>query len=74
MAAYADTHLVVDSNGPASEVRRLDDEQRVAELARMLAGLGSPTPPGRTRPRITRHGPGGVRGTLTQTQSGLLLV
>ena len=40
VAAYADTHLVVDSNGPASEVRRLDDEQRVAELARMLAGLG----------------------------------
>ena len=40
VAAYADTHLVVDSNGPASEVRRLDDQQRVAELARMLAGLG----------------------------------
>ncbi|BBZ76290.1 DNA repair protein RecN [Mycolicibacterium anyangense] len=41
VAAYADTHLVVESgrNG-ASEVRRLDDEQRVAELARMLAGLG----------------------------------
>ncbi len=40
VAAYADTHLVVDNNGGASEVRRLDDEQRVAELARMLAGLG----------------------------------
>jgi DNA repair protein RecN (Recombination protein N) len=40
VAAYADTHLVVDSSGPASEVRRLDTEQRVAELARMLAGLG----------------------------------
>jgi len=40
VAAYADTHLVVDSGGPASEVRRLDSEQRVAELARMLAGLG----------------------------------
>jgi len=40
VAAYADTHLVVDSSGPASEVRRLDSEQRVAELARMLAGLG----------------------------------
>ncbi|WP_328357054.1 DNA repair protein RecN [Mycobacterium sp. NBC_00419] len=41
VAAYADTHLVVESgrNG-ASEVRRLDSEQRVAELARMLAGLG----------------------------------
>jgi DNA repair protein RecN (Recombination protein N) len=40
VAAYADTHLVVDSSGASSEVRRLDDEQRVAELARMLAGLG----------------------------------
>ncbi len=40
VAAYADTHLVVDSAGPVSAVRRLDDEQRVAELARMLAGLG----------------------------------
>ena len=40
VAAYADTHLVVDSSGPASEVRRLDSGQRVAELARMLAGLG----------------------------------
>ncbi len=40
VAAYADTHLVVDSTGPASEVRRLDDDERVAELARMLAGLG----------------------------------
>jgi DNA repair protein RecN (Recombination protein N) len=40
VAAYADTHLVVDSSGPASEVRRLDTDQRVAELARMLAGLG----------------------------------
>ena len=40
VAAYADTHLVVDSSGPASSVRRLDDEQRIGELARMLAGLG----------------------------------
>ncbi len=40
VAAYADTHLVVDSSGGSSAVRRLDDEQRVAELARMLAGLG----------------------------------
>ncbi|MGE2727075.1 DNA repair protein RecN [Mycolicibacterium pulveris] len=43
VAAYADVHLVVDSgNGrnKASVVRRLDDEDRVAELARMLAGLG----------------------------------
>ncbi len=40
VAAYADTHLVVDSGGAASEVRSLDDEGRIAELARMLAGLG----------------------------------
>jgi len=42
VAAYADVHLMVDSNGPrgASGVRRLDVDDRVAELARMLAGLG----------------------------------
>ena len=45
VAAYADTHLVVDSAADgaasaASEVRHLSDEDRVAELARMLAGLG----------------------------------
>jgi DNA repair protein RecN (Recombination protein N) len=45
VAAYADTHLVVDTaadgvGAGASEVRRLDAEDRVAELARMLAGLG----------------------------------
>jgi DNA repair protein RecN (Recombination protein N) len=40
VAAYADTHLVVLSSGAASEVRRLDTDERVAELARMLAGLG----------------------------------
>jgi DNA repair protein RecN (Recombination protein N) len=42
VAAYADAHLLIDSGGraKASGVRRLDDEERVAELARMLAGLG----------------------------------
>ncbi|WNG90618.1 DNA repair protein RecN [Mycobacterium sp. ITM-2016-00318] len=42
VAAYADIHIVVDSAGrdKASGVHRLDDEDRVAELARMLAGLG----------------------------------
>lgn len=43
VAAFADAHLVVDSgNGRAksSGVRRIEDEDRVAELARMLAGLG----------------------------------
>jgi DNA repair protein RecN (Recombination protein N) len=42
VAAYADVHLVVHSSGPkgASGVRRLTGDDRVAELARMLAGLG----------------------------------
>jgi DNA repair protein RecN (Recombination protein N) len=45
VACYADAHLVVDSGGQsagrkASGVRRIDDDDRVAELARMLAGLG----------------------------------
>jgi DNA repair protein RecN (Recombination protein N) len=42
VAAYGDVHLVVDSAGHngASVVRRLDGDERVAELARMLAGLG----------------------------------
>ena len=42
VAAYADTHLMVDTNGKngASGVRRLDGDDRVNELARMLAGLG----------------------------------
>ncbi|SDD47620.1 DNA repair protein RecN (Recombination protein N) [Rhodococcus tukisamuensis] len=43
VAAYADTHLVVDKvdggKGADSGVRTLTDEQRVVELARMLAGL-----------------------------------
>jgi DNA repair protein RecN (Recombination protein N) len=56
VAAYADVHLVVDSGGrdgrkhAASRVRRLDDEERVAELARMLAGLGE-TDSGRAHAR-----------------------
>jgi DNA repair protein RecN (Recombination protein N) len=42
VAAYADVHLVVDSGGrnKSSGVRRLNHDDRVAELARMLAGLG----------------------------------
>ena len=43
VAAYADVHLVVDSGCEqvkSSGVHRLDDEARVVELARMLAGLG----------------------------------
>jgi DNA repair protein RecN (Recombination protein N) len=42
VAAYADVHLVVHSAGPkgTSVVRRAAGDDRVAELARMLAGLG----------------------------------
>lgn len=42
VAAYADVHLVVHGAGPrgTSVVRRLNGDERVAELARMLAGLG----------------------------------
>jgi DNA repair protein RecN (Recombination protein N) len=42
VAAYADVHLVVHAAGPrgTSVVRRVLDDERVAELARMLAGLG----------------------------------
>lgn len=42
VAAYADVHLMVEPTGGngASGVRRLTDEDRVGELARMLAGLG----------------------------------
>ncbi|MCV7100933.1 DNA repair protein RecN [Mycobacterium palustre] len=42
VAAYADVHLVVHSAGPkgTSVVRRVTGDDRVAELARMLAGLG----------------------------------
>jgi len=46
VAAYADRHLVVDKGAndtglTRSDVRTVADEQRVAELARMLAGLDS---------------------------------
>ncbi len=47
VAAYADVHLVIEGQAEAtstraktSGVRRLDEDDRVAELARMLAGLG----------------------------------
>lgn len=43
VAAFADTHLVVSkdvhSGAVSSDVRNLDDKERVAELARMMAGL-----------------------------------
>lgn len=44
VAAFADNHLRVekasDSTFTASSVRRVEGEERVAELARMLSGLG----------------------------------
>ncbi|CPR07559.1 recombination protein N [Mycobacterium bohemicum DSM 44277] len=40
VAAYADVHLVVHSAKGASGVGRVTGDERVAELARMLAGLG----------------------------------
>jgi DNA repair protein RecN (Recombination protein N) len=43
VAAFADTHLVVDKSddgeGVSSDVRTLQSDERVVELARMLAGL-----------------------------------
>jgi DNA repair protein RecN (Recombination protein N) len=43
VAAFADTHLMVEKTGDGSVVRsgisRLDQEARVRELSRMLAGL-----------------------------------
>ncbi|MGD9622961.1 MAG: DNA repair protein RecN [Mycolicibacterium sp.] len=55
VAAYADVHLVVEApegggSARSSGVRRVDDENRVAELARMLAGLGE-TDSGRAHAR-----------------------
>ncbi len=50
VAAYADTHLVVESGPKSSRVVRLQDEDRVVELARMLAGLGD-TDSGRAHAR-----------------------
>jgi DNA repair protein RecN (Recombination protein N) len=38
IAAHADRHFVVTKEAGAAIVRRLDDERRPAELARMLSG------------------------------------
>ncbi|MFT3899894.1 MAG: DNA repair protein RecN [Gordonia sp. (in: high G+C Gram-positive bacteria)] len=42
VAAFADHHVVIgkETSGRTSSVRTLDGDERVAELARMLAGLG----------------------------------
>jgi DNA repair protein RecN (Recombination protein N) len=44
VAAHADAHWVVDRNGEEAGVRRVDGEDRVEELTRMLAGLPESEP------------------------------
>lgn len=39
VAAFADTHYVVDRHGTAAAVRLVDGDDRVQEISRMLAGL-----------------------------------
>jgi len=39
VAAFADRHLVVHREGGSTGVRRVDGEERLAELSRMLGGL-----------------------------------
>jgi DNA repair protein RecN (Recombination protein N) len=39
VAAFADTHLVVDREGSRATVRRVEGEERLGELTRMLGGL-----------------------------------
>ena len=39
VAAYADSHIVVERDGPNATVRTLDEEERLRELSRMLSGL-----------------------------------
>ena len=39
VAAYADTHIVVERDGPTATARTLDEDERVRELSRMLSGL-----------------------------------
>ncbi len=47
VAAWADSHFVVAKNSDGSvtqsDVRKVDSQERVAEIARMLAGLGDST-------------------------------
>ena len=39
VAAHAEDHFVIERDGPKASVRRVDGEDRVTELSRMLAGL-----------------------------------
>ncbi len=43
VAAFADTHVVVERVSDVAAVRSLDDADRAVELSRMLAGLGDST-------------------------------
>jgi DNA repair protein RecN (Recombination protein N) len=39
VAAHADAHFVVERSGPDAAVRRVEGDERLAELSRMLGGL-----------------------------------
>ena len=39
VAAFADSHITVERDGPAASVRMLGEEERLRELSRMLSGL-----------------------------------
>lgn len=43
IAAYADSHYVVERAGAVAEVRLVSEQERVAEISRMLAGLPDST-------------------------------
>ena len=43
IAAFADTHYVVSREGDSAAVELVEDERRVEELARMMAGLSDST-------------------------------
>ncbi len=53
VAAYADTHLVVERKGPVATVRELSDDSRLIELSRMLSGM-TESSPGRDHARELR--------------------
>jgi len=39
VAAHADTHYVIERTGATASVRKVEGEDRLTELSRMLAGL-----------------------------------
>ena len=39
VAAFADTHIVVEREGPKARARQLGEDDRIRELSRMLSGL-----------------------------------